>query len=69
MLVDEYEFQGKTVYAFVPDNSMADAATEIKDGNCTTLCSVGGFGGPAINQCNGVAFFPNATFKRNIWRK
>ena len=56
--VKEYEFQGKLVYAFEPDTGkIADGSTMIKDANCNTLCNVGGFGGMAINQCNGGNFF------------
>ena len=68
--VDEYFFQNKLVYAFVPDGRIiADGSTEIKDENCNQLCRVGGFGGPQINQCNGENFFQTAVFKRNIWKK
>jgi len=68
--VDEYLFQNKIVYGFSPDeNIIADGSTEIKDGSCNTLCHVGGFGGPAINLCNGENFFQNAQLKKNIWKK
>jgi hypothetical protein len=68
--VDEYFFQNKLVYAFAPDGRIiADGSTEIKDENCNQLCTVGGFGGPQINQCNGENFFQTAVFKRNIWKK
>lgn len=68
--VDEYFFQNRLVYAFAPDGKIiADGSTEIKDENCNQLCTVGGFGGPQINQCNGENFFQNAVFKRNIWKK
>jgi len=68
--IDEYEFQGKTVYAFEPDNRMiADAATIINDANCARICSVGGFGGPANSLCNGENFYQKAVLRRNIWKK
>jgi len=68
--VKEYEFQGKLVYAFEPDTrKIADGSTTIKDGNCNTLCNVGGFGGMAINQCNGGNFFKESVYKRTIWEK
>jgi hypothetical protein len=68
--VKEYEFQGKTVYAFEPDNGrIADGATTIKDGACNTLCNVGGFAGPRNNQCMGGNFFTDAVYKRTIWEK
>jgi hypothetical protein len=68
--VKEYEFQGNLVYAFEPDNrKIADGSTTIKDDHCNTLCNVGGFGGMAINQCNGGNFFKEAVYKRTIWEK
>jgi hypothetical protein len=68
--VKEYEFQGKLVYSFEPDNRrIADGSTTIKDGDCNTLCNVGGFGGEAVNQCNGENFFKLSVYKRTIWEK
>jgi hypothetical protein len=68
--VDEFLFQNKLVYAFLPDgNIIADGSTVIKDANCTTLCNVGGFGGPQINQCNGENFYQQAVLQRTIWKK
>ncbi|HUR65441.1 MAG TPA: hypothetical protein VMZ03_03755 [Chitinophagaceae bacterium] len=68
--VNEYLFQGRLVYGF--DNNaggMADGDMEIKDGNCNTVCRVGGFGGPSVNMCNGENFFQAAVLKRNIWTR
>ena len=68
--VSEYEFQGQLVYAFSPDgNIIADGTTTIEDASCNTLCTIGGFGGPAVNECNGQDFYAYAVFKRNIWTK
>ena len=68
--VKEYQFQGKTVYAFEPDiRRIADGATTIKDSNCNTMCNVGGFAGPANNQCVGGNFFKDAVYRRTIWTK
>jgi hypothetical protein len=68
--VKEFEFQGKLVYFFEPDTRrIADGATTIKDAGCNTLCNVGGFGGEAINQCNGENFFKLSVYKRTIWEK
>jgi hypothetical protein len=68
--VDEYSFQGKIVYSFEPDiKRIADGASAIMDADCNTLCHIGGFAGPANNQCNGENFFQNAVFKRTIWEK
>jgi hypothetical protein len=68
--VEEYEFQGKLVYAFQPDTKrIKDGATTIKDDHCNTLCNVGGFGGPSVNLCNGDNFFKQSVLKRVIWKK
>jgi hypothetical protein len=68
--VDEYTFQNVTVYAFEPDSRIiADGSTTIRDAACKNICSIGGFGGPAINLCNGENFFQKAVLVRNIWKK
>ena len=68
--VKEYEFQGRTVYAFEPDTRrIADGATAIRDAQCNVLCSIGGFAGPRNSQCNGGNFFKEAVYKRTIWEK
>jgi len=68
--VEEYSFQGKIVYAFNPDTrKIADGATTVQTSDCKNLCSVGGFGGPAINMCNGDNFFQKAVLLRKIWEK
>jgi hypothetical protein len=68
--VDEYTFQNTTVYAFSPDiRIIADGSTAIRDATCKNICSVGGFGGPSINLCNGENFFQKAVLIRNIWKK
>ena len=68
--VEEYRFQGKLVYALQPDNRrIADGATRVVSAECITICSVGGFGGPAVNLCNGENFYQNAMLVREIWNK
>lgn len=68
--VEEYQFQGKLVYAFNPDTKViADAASYVLTSTCEPLCSVGGFGGPAVNLCNGSNFFQDAVFVRVVWDK
>ena len=67
--VDEYEYQGQLVYAFEPDNRIADGSTEIYTSDCESLCHVGGFGGPAIILCNGDKFYEKAIFRKNVWTK
>ena len=67
--VDEYEFQGRLVYAFNPSKNLADGATFIKSAACADMCSVGGFAGPRNSQCNGDNFFEKAVLKRTIWKR
>jgi hypothetical protein len=67
--VDEYEFQGRLVYAFDPSKNLADGATSIKSADCVDMCSVGGFAGPRNSQCNGDNFFEKAVLKRTIWKR
>ncbi len=66
--IDEYTFQGKTVYAFEPDEKViADGFTAIKDGSCKTICNLGGIAG--FMNCNGENFYQEAKLQRNIWKK
>ena len=68
--VEEYNFQGKLVYAFNPDAQViADGATSILTSECIPLCQVGGFGGQSVNLCNGENFFQHAVLVRQIWSK
>jgi hypothetical protein len=67
--VVEYEYQGQIVYAHTPSSKIADTATPIYDVTCNYVCSVGGFGGPMISQCNGEKFFDKAIKKRVIWTR
>jgi hypothetical protein len=66
--VHEYIFQNRLVYGF-DHGLIADGQLEIKDGSCNIICNVGGFGGPAVNICNGENFFQAAVLKRIIWEK
>ncbi len=63
--VDEFFFQGKTVYTFSTD--IADDFTYIYDESCALICQIGGFAG--ISNCNSENFYQAAIFKRNIWKK
>ncbi len=68
--ITQYRYQGKMVYAFEPDNRIiADASTEVRSDDCKPLCSVGGFGGPEVNLCNGDSFFEKAELIRVLWTK
>jgi len=66
-IVEEYEFQGKLVYAFGPSKNLRDGSTLIKTSDCKDLCNVGGFAGLKNNQCNGDNFFEKSVLKRKIW--
>jgi hypothetical protein len=65
--ISEYEYQGKLVYTFEPDQRIADASTRIYTDSCAPLCQVGGFGGPNVAMCNGENFYQKAVLKRIIW--
>ena len=68
--IEEYQYQGKLVYAFQPDlRKIADGATDIFNDDCVKICSVGGFAGQAINQCNGENWYQKAVLVREVWRK
>jgi hypothetical protein len=67
--VDEYIFQGNTVYAFAPTRNIADGSTLVKDANCNLVCTYGGYGGPSVLLCNGEKFSEKAVFKRTIWKE
>ncbi|RPD45313.1 hypothetical protein DNI29_18170 [Hymenobacter sediminis] len=65
--VNEYFFQGKTVYVFNPGNCIADGSSEVLDADCNRLGFLGGFGGNTVND--GQVFFSTAEFRRTIWEK
>jgi len=69
--VDEYLFQNKLVYVFIPRHDLADAPFIIKDDNCNTTCIIGIYGGavPPPDMCNGEIFFQAAVKKRTVWKK
>ncbi len=64
--VNEFTFQGNTVYAFDPGNCGADMMTEVVSSDCKSLGSLGGFSGNTI--ING-ADFSAATFIKTTWKK
>lgn len=65
--VDEYTFQGKTVYVLIDDPKIADGGIHVIDANCNELCFLGGIA--AFTTCNGEKFFEKAVFKRTIWKR
>lgn len=64
--MDQYTFQGKTVYAIEPADNIADGATEVIDENCNKLGFLGGLKGNT--EINGEDF-SNAVFIKNSWKK
>ncbi len=64
--VEEYLFQGKTVYTFNPGTCGADMATEVIDAKCNKLGHLGGFvGNTKIKDED----FSNAKFVKTTWKK
>lgn len=64
--VDEFKFQGKTVYAFESGNCHYDRGTKVIDGDCNELGFLGGISGNT--KINGEEF-SNAVFVKTIWKK
>jgi hypothetical protein len=64
--VDEYTFQGNTVYTFDPGNCGADMTTEVISSDCNNLGYLGGISGNT--KING-AEFSTATFIKTTWKK
>ena len=64
--VDEFTFQGGTVYAFDPGTCGADMTTEVISSGCSSLGQLGGFAGNT--KINGEEF-SNATFVKTVWKK
>lgn len=64
--VDEYRFQGQTVYLFDSEICGADMASEVINSECITMGYLGGIIGNT--KINGEEF-SNATFIKTIWKK
>jgi hypothetical protein len=64
--IDEYEFDGKTVYLFYAGD-FPDAGTQIYDADCNDFCFLGGIAG--FTKCNDKDFNKNSKFIKNIWKK
>jgi hypothetical protein len=65
--VDEYQYQGNTVYIFEADQIYPDMQTPVIKSDCTTLCTLGGIAG--ITMCNGDRFYDKAKLIRSVWQK
>lgn len=65
--VDEYTFQGNTVYLFVIGSTCgADMQNKVIDSDCNTLGALGGIAGNI--EINGEDF-SSAVFIKNVWKK
>ncbi|MBK6521218.1 MAG: hypothetical protein IPG08_02190 [Sphingobacteriaceae bacterium] len=62
--IEEYTFQGKTVYLYEPGNCGADMTSEVTNEKCETLGYLGGITGN--NKINGEDF-SKAKFKKTVW--
>jgi hypothetical protein len=63
---DEYKFQGKLVY-LLDITCCCDYQSPVFDANCAEIGALGGIAG--VTSVNGVEFFSNAVFVRNVWKK
>jgi hypothetical protein len=63
--IKEYVFQEQLAYVFDNGSAVVDGASDVYDGHCNYLGSLGGFAG--ITKINGVEFSFNAEYKRTIW--
>jgi hypothetical protein len=64
--VDEYTFQGKTVYVFDPGTCGADMTSKVVDKNCKVLGHLGGFAGNT--KINGESF-STAVLVKTVWKR
>ncbi len=65
--VDEYIFQGITVYVFNIGNTCgADMSSKVIDSSCNELGAFGGFAG--VTEINGEEF-SSAVFVKTVWKK
>jgi hypothetical protein len=64
--VDQYAFQGQTVYVFDPGLCGADMAAGVYNENCQCIGMLGGIAGN--NIINNVLFSKNAIYLKNIWK-
>lgn len=64
--VDQYTFQGKTVYVFDPGTCGADMTSKVVDQNCKVLGHLGGFAGNT--KINGKSF-STAVLVKTVWKR
>ncbi len=64
--VNEYRFQGQTVYVFSDGSCIADAGAAVYDSACASIGFLGGIVGNT--KVNGVEF-STAEFIKTLWKK
>lgn len=64
--VEEYNFQGESVFVFNHGTCARDASSKVIDADCNYLGYLGGFEGN--HEING-ASFSSATFIKTTWKK
>lgn len=64
--VDEYSFQGRTVYVFDPGTCGADMTSKVVDRDCKVLGHLGGFAGNT--KINGESF-SSAVLVKTVWKR
>jgi hypothetical protein len=62
--IDQYSFQGQTVYVYTPSTQGNDIASAVYNENCENIGILGGIAG--INIINNELFFGNAIFQKTI---
>lgn len=65
--VDEYTFEGQSVYVLNFQNCFADGGSEVRKANCEIMGLLGGIIGNV--NINGKVFDQNAIFVRTVWKK
>ncbi len=63
----KFSFQDQEVYAFVEGICFSDASTQITNGDCDLICTLGGIGG--FTECNSVNFAQNSEQLEIIWEE
>jgi hypothetical protein len=63
--VNEYLFQGETVYSFFEGNCGSDSGTQVFDHECNFIGFLGGIAN--LKEINGEDFDSNAVFIGKVW--
>ncbi len=65
--IEEYTFNGKTVFSFSQGQNIADGGATVLDADCKQICFLGGIAG--FTTCEGIDFAKNAKLVKTIWKK